>query len=100
VPTVPELDALAEEHDVADYPADGLKAEKVAALEAVGVDFDAEPDPMYHFRLKDDVEGGVASFMAEGKAIELNADSPDFETADRSVALGLRGVWFLEEVMA
>lgn len=36
--TVAELDQIAVENDVTDYPADGKKAEKVAALEQSGVE--------------------------------------------------------------
>lgn len=32
--TVEDLDAFAAEHEVADYPADGVKADKLAAIEA------------------------------------------------------------------
>lgn len=101
MPTVAELDALAEEHNVIDYPVDGVKADKMAALEAAGIAVDSvEPATVYSFRLKDDVEGGVASFMADGRAVDLSAENPEFETTDRSVAAGLRDVWFLEEVTA
>lgn len=40
--TVAKLDALAEEHGVEDYPANGKKADKVAALEAAGVEPSSE----------------------------------------------------------
>ena len=98
MPTVPELDALAEEHDVLDYPADGLKADKVAALEAAGVELDAEPPRVYRLQLSDEVEGAVAAFQMGDRNVELDADNPVFETTDRWEYLGARDLPFLVDL--
>lgn len=95
--TVADLDALAAEHSVADYPADGLKDEKIAALEAAGVDLSAsEPPTVYRLRLRDDAN--AAQFNSGGEEIRLDRDSPTFETTDAAAYLGARALPFLEEV--
>jgi hypothetical protein len=100
--TVPELDALAEEHEVAEYPADANKAEKVAALEAADV---SAPGEKHRVRLTDAVreklatvrkELQVVAFMAGGKSVVLTADDAEFETADEDVYRGLLDLPFLE----
>lgn len=103
---VEELDELAATHGVADYPVDGKKDEKVAALAAAGIE---GPDEKHRFRLTADVLDRLASgevreelrhvsFMAGGKAVRLTADEPEYETRDGDVARGLRDLAFLEEV--
>lgn len=57
---------------------------------------DEDAPVVYRFRLKDGV--GAASFMADTKAVELTEAEPQFETTDRLIAGGLRGLDFLEEV--
>ena len=97
MPTVPELDALAEEHSVLDYPKDGLKPEKVAALEAAGVELDAEPPRVYRLKLSDKVEGQWARFQMGDRSIELTAENPVFETTNRWEYLGARDLPFLDD---
>lgn len=95
--TVPELDALAESNAVSDYPREGLKDEKIAALEAAGVNLaEVEPPTVYRLRLRDDVN--AAQFNAGGIEVSLDADNPVFETTEASYYLGARGLPFLEEV--
>lgn len=105
--TVPELDALAAEHHVDDYPADGKKDEKIAALEAAGVEIVA--GERFRFRLTDKTcerlsdeslrdELRVVRFWADGKRVELTADDDTFETTDADVARGLRDLPMLEEI--
>lgn len=59
---------------------------------------DAPKEAVYRFRVKDAIEGGVASFVAGDEAVDLSPESPVFETSDKNLAAGLRGLWFLEEV--
>jgi hypothetical protein len=95
--TVAELDELAA--GVEDYPASGNKAEKIAALEAAGVT--GTPLVLYRLRLRtsffDEGVEPTASFQASGQAVELDADNPVYETADRSLWLGLRDLPFLDD---
>jgi hypothetical protein len=94
---VAELDDLATANEVADYPASGNKAEKVAALEAAGIG----PQPTVVFKLQlrqdffDEDTEAVASFMAATKAVTLEGDEV-FTTHDRSLFYGLRDLPFLE----
>ena len=52
--------------------------------------------PRYAVELKADVE--VGSFMADGKAIELDDKNRVFETSDQSVYLGVRELPFLKDL--
>lgn len=102
--TVAELDELAEANAVADYPASGNKAEKVAALQAAGL-LEAAATA-YRLQLRE-------SFFDEGvtPTADFTVSEPPhpnrsvhlvlgqvFETADRATWLGLRDLPFLEEV--
>ena len=96
---VAELDALAEKHSVLDYPVDGLKADKEAALEAAGIVLEPEEPPrVYRLRLSEDVEGQWARFQMGDVAIELTADNPVFETTDRWEYYGARELPFLDDL--
>jgi hypothetical protein len=59
---------------------------------------DAPKAPVYRFRLKDDVEGGVASVMVGERAVDLGPDNAEVETNERAVAVSLRDVPWLEEI--
>ncbi len=52
--------------------------------------------PRYAVELKADVN--VASFMAGGKAIELDESNRVFETTERSEYLGVRELPFLKDL--
>ena len=75
------------------------KAEKAEVLAAEGVE--APSTPVYRLSLKESYfDEGVeptASFMAAGRAVNLNADNPTFETEDRTLWHGLRDLPFLED---
>lgn len=105
---VGELDELAERHGVENYPADGKKDEKLAALEAAGIE---GPDARYRFRLNAETRDRLADenlreelrvvrFWAGGRRVELTAADDTFETRDPDVARGLRDLPMLEEVDA
>ena len=102
--TVAELDELAEANAVEEYPANGNKAEKVAALEAAGVE--GEGNTVYRLQLRDDYfdedTTPVASFMVSeapkpSRSVTLH-EGEIFETQDYTVYVGLRDLPFLEEV--
>lgn len=104
--TVAELDELALVHELEAYPSSGNKAEKIEALEEAGVT--GSPLVVYRFQLREDYfdEGveATGSFMVSeppkpSRAVNLDAGEV-FSTSDRSVAVGLRDVPFLEEVEA
>jgi hypothetical protein len=104
--TVAELDELAVANEVEEYPSGGSKAEKVAALEAAGVEADPDPDPVYRLQLRADYfDEGVtptASFTVSepprpNRSVNLT-EGEVFETTDRATWLGLRDLPFLEEV--
>lgn len=40
----------------------------------------------------------TASFMADGKAVELSEDKPRYETSDEQVYLGIRDLPFLNDL--
>ncbi len=52
--------------------------------------------PRYAVELKADIDS--ASFMAGGKAIELDSDKRVFETLDYSEYLGVRDLPFLKDM--
>lgn len=88
--TVAELDAVADQHQVADYPSDGLKADKLEALTAVfGEAFEAELEEIVTYRLTlvDDVNG--AQFNLGGEEISLDTDNPVFETTHQPTFVDL-----------
>jgi hypothetical protein len=94
--TVAELDALALERNVADYPTGGVKAEKYEAVKAaLGEGYEFEPDqqePQVTIALVDDVNG--AQFGVGDEQVELTAG----ETVDVPERHGRRLVaehWFL-----
>lgn len=92
--TVARLDELASEHGVADYPADGLKADKVEALEeALGADYTVEDGPSWTVSLASGYNG--AQFQAGVALISLEG-SETYTTSDGALAAGLRDVPFLE----
>lgn len=93
--TVARLDELAAQHGVSDYPADGLKADKVEALEeALGVDYEAPDDaPTWSVSAADGYNG--AQFQAGNQHVELEGDDV-YTTSDPNLAAGLRDVPFLK----
>lgn len=95
--TVPRLDELASEHDVPEYPADGLKAEKVAALEeALGADYEVADDkPVYVLGVADGYNG--VQFQAGVRHVELEAGET-FETTDAQLYESLRGTVGVEHL--
>ena len=108
---VAALDDLAAVNEVADYPAGGNKAEKVAALEAAGIG--PQPTVVYRLRLRQEFfdtkhpnseasdspapTEAVASFMVDTKAVTLEGDEV-FSTHDVRTFAGLRDLPFLEVV--
>lgn len=94
--TVAELDALASEHAIPDYPADANKPEKLAHLQAaLGDDFEFETPPTYRLTL---VEGvNAAQFNVAGVEIDLDTASPVYETSHQPTFKALLELPFLKE---
>ena len=94
--TVAQLDELASEHEVQGYPADGLKADKLTALEeALGEEFEAEEKPTYRLGVADGFNG--VQFQAGQRHVELEAGDT-FETTDGLLYESLRGTVGLEHL--
>ena len=94
--TVARLDELASEHGVAEYPADGLKADKVAALEeALGAEFEVDEKPTYVLGVASGYNG--VQFQAGQRLVELEAGDT-FETTDALLYASLRGTVGLEHL--
>lgn len=91
--TVAELDALAQELEANDYPADGKKDEKVEALRPhVGDEYESKP--VFTLTLVEGVNGG--QFQASsGLHVALSVDSPTYTTADQNEARALAELPFL-----
>lgn len=94
--TVARLDELASDHAVQDYPADGLKAEKVEALEeALGADFEVEEKRTYEIGVADGFNG--VQFQAGQRLVDLRPGET-FETTDSLLYESLRGTVGLEHL--
>jgi hypothetical protein len=94
--TVARLDELASEHGVLDYPADGLKADKVEALEeALGSDYEVDEKPTYVLGVADGYNG--VQFQAGQQHVELEAGDT-FETTDALLYESLRGTVGLDHL--
>ena len=78
---VPQLDQLAAEHAVADYPAGGKKTEKVAALKAaLGADFTfAEPDT-FVVQLPADADVNAIQFADPSTGVQVELKPGDTHT--------------------
>jgi hypothetical protein len=91
---VPELDALAVDLQADDYPANGKKDEKLAALRPLVGD-EYEPKPVFTLTLNEDFNGGQFQ-SSNGKHIELTKEHPTFQTSDVNEFDALRELPFLD----
>lgn len=84
--TVTQLDELADANDVADYPKNGTKPEKVEVLEAAGIEAAPLP-PLVEFELAEDVNR--VEFAVQGFDAHVVVDEDGFATRDPQLIAAL-----------